>query len=283
MLNSKNIYTLLQSGEEFLKANNLREPKSDAEVLLSFALKVKRSQLPLMRDQKAGEHETKLFEEYISRRAKREPAAYITGSCGFMGLEFKVNKDVLIPRPETEILVEKVLETAGKNKVESVLDLCTGSGCIAVSLSKLGDFKEIFAVDISFDALMTAKENAALNAVRNIEFLLSDMFETLENVKFDCIVSNPPYVSESEYKNLEPELKFEPETALVASGSDGFSFYKEIALKAPRYLNGGGCVFVELNANYAEEIKSIFMSAGFKDAEIINDYSHLPRVLKANL
>ncbi|MCL1972635.1 MAG: peptide chain release factor N(5)-glutamine methyltransferase [Endomicrobia bacterium] len=282
MLDKSNVYTLLKSSEKFLKSNNLNDPKSDAEVLLSSILKVKRSQLALMRDEKVGGKEIALFEEYILRRSKREPAAYITGSCGFMGLEFNVNKDVLIPRPETEILVENVLKAAEKNKIETILDLCTGSGCIAVSLSKLGDFKEIFAVDISVDALMTAKENAALNALRNIEFLLSDMFETLENVKFDCIVSNPPYVSESEYKNLEPELRFEPEIALTAP-DDGLFFYKKIALSASKYLNVGGLVFTELNANNAEKIKTIFEDAGFKNIEIIEDYSHLPRVLKANI
>ena len=282
MLDKSNVYTLLKSSEKFLESNNLRDPKSDAEVLLSSVLKVKRSQLVLMRDKKADNKEIALFEEYVLRRSKREPAAYITGSCGFMGLEFNVNKDVLIPRPETEILVENVLQAAKKSKIETVLDVCTGSGCIAVSLSKLGDFKEIFAVDISFDALMTAKENAASNAVRNIEFLLSDMFETIENIKFDCIVSNPPYISESEYKNLEPELGFEPEIALTAP-DNGLFFYREIASSAPKYLNSGGLVFAELNANRAEEIKNIFENAGFKNIEIIEDYSHLPRVLKANL
>lgn len=282
MLDTANIYTLLKSSETFLKSNNLPDPKSDAEFLLSSVLKVKRSQLPLMRDQKITEKEIELFKEYILRRFKREPAAYITGACGFMGFEFKVNRDVLIPRPETELLVENVLTTSRKNKFETILDLCTGSGCVAVSLSKLGDFKEIFATDINFDALLVAKENAAANAARDIEFLLSDMFEALDDIKVDCIVSNPPYVSESEYKNLEPELKFEPESALTAPDG-GLFFYKEIALQSSKYLNENGYVFVELNANLSEEIKSVFVEHNFKDIEIFNDYSDLPRVLKARV
>lgn len=282
MLDTSNIYTLLKSGEEFLKSRSLTDPKTDAEYLLSAVLKVKRSQLPLMKENKITDKEIERYNEYILRRSKREPAAYITGFCGFMGLEFAVNKDVLIPRPETELLVEDVLKIAKSHNIETVLDLCTGSGCIAVSLSKLGDFKEIYATDISFDALMLAKENAASNAVNDIDFLLSDMFEALENIKFDCIVSNPPYVSKSEYEDLAPELKFEPESALVAP-DNGLFFYKEIASKASLYLKENGYVFVELNANLPDEVREIFREYKFKEIEIIQDYSHLPRILKAHL
>lgn len=282
MADSLNVYSLLKRGEAFLKSKKLPDPKSEAEYLLSSAMKIKRSHLALVRDRPAGEKETELFNAYILRRSKREPAAYITGSCGFMGLEFKVNRTVLIPRPETELLVEDVLKVSSRKKYETVLDLCTGSGCIAVSLSKLGDFREIYAADISFDSLMTARENAVLNTVKNTEFFLSDMFEALENIKTDCIVSNPPYVSETEYEELEPELKFEPKQALVAA-DEGMFFYNEIASKAPFYLNDGGYVFVELNSNIAARIKTVFEKYGFKDVEIAGDYSGLPRILKAHL
>ncbi|MDR2425898.1 MAG: peptide chain release factor N(5)-glutamine methyltransferase [Endomicrobium sp.] len=282
MVDNASVYSLLKSGETFLKSNNLPDPKADAAYLLSSVLKVKRSQLTLIREQKVGEKEAELFDEYILRRSKREPAAYITGYCGFMGLEFKVNKCVLIPRAETELLVENVLNISKINKAETILDLCTGSGCIAVSLSKLGDFRKIYAVDISLDALMTAKENAVFNSVKNIEFIISDMFEALENVKFDCIVSNPPYISRAEYETLEPELRFEPKTALLAEDK-GLFFYKYIASKVHKYLSGKGCIFVELNANLSKEIEKIFKQNNFKNIEIIEDYSHLPRVLKACL
>lgn len=282
MADSLNVHSLLKRGEAFLKSNKLPDPKSEAEYLLSSAMKIKRSHLAIVGDRPAGEKETELFNGYILRRSKREPAAYITGSCGFMGLEFKVNRTVLIPRPETELLVEEVLKISARKKYETVLDLCTGSGCIAVSLSKLGDFREIYAADISSDSLATAKENAVLNGAENTEFFLSDMFEALENIKADCIVSNPPYVSEAEYEELEPELKFEPKQALVAAG-EGLFFYNEIASQAPSYLNDGGYVFVELNANIAARIKTVFEKYGFKDIEITGDYSGLPRILKAHL
>ena len=277
-----NVFNLLKNAESVFRHGNLHEPESDAAFLLSAVLKVKRSQLPLIREKKVSDGEVSLFNEYVQRRLKREPAAYITGFCGFMDFEFKVNNNVLIPRPETEILVENVLDFAKINKCESVLDLCTGSGCIAVSLAKMGDFKEITASDISFDSLFVAKENAALNFVNSIDFLLSDMFEALDNMKFDCIVSNPPYVSKKEYKNLEPELKFEPESALTAP-DDGLFFYNVIASKASGYLNKKGFVIVELNANCADKIGGIFQKYGFKDIEIINDYAQLPRALKAHI
>ena len=282
MADSLNVHSLLKRGEAFLKSNKLPDPKSEAEYLLSSAMKIKRSHLAIVGDRPAGEKETELFNGYILRRSKREPAAYITGSCGFMGLEFKVNRTVLIPRPETELLVEEVLKISARKKYETVLDLYTGLGCITISLSKLGDFREIYAADISSDSLATAKENAVLNGAENTEFFLSDMFEALENIKADCIVSNPPYVSEAEYEELEPELKFEPKQALVAAG-EGLFFYNEIASQAPSYLNDGGYVFVELNANIAARIKTVFEKYGFKDIEITGDYSGLPRILKAHL
>ncbi|AKL98044.1 peptide chain release factor N(5)-glutamine methyltransferase [Endomicrobium proavitum] len=278
-LKTTNIFSLLQSAQKFLESFNLAQAKSDAEVLLSAVLKVKRSKLPLIRNNNLSETEISLYEEYILRRSKREPAAYITGFCGFMQYEFKVNKNVLIPRAETELLVEEVLKIDGK---KIVLDLCAGSGCIAVSLAKSGKFEKITAADISKNALEIAKENAIYNRAPNTEFILSDMFESLKDKKFDIIVSNPPYVSETEYKTLEPELKYEPKTALTAD-EDGLFFYKKIAAESAKYLNGGGLIFLELNANKAGEIKNIFQNKGFKNIEILKDYSNLSRILKAGI
>jgi len=277
----RNIYTLLKNGEEFLRAHNLPEAKSDAEVLLSACLGVKRSKLALIRHETPEEAQTALFESYINRRAKREPAAYITGFCGFMDFEFKVNENVLIPRPETELLVEEVLKTASKENKKSVLDMCTGSGCIAVSLAKLGKLENITASDISKKALELAKENAALNGADNIEFIESDMFGGFRGKKFDIFISNPPYVAESEYENLEPELKYEPKIAITAK-DNGLFFYREIISKAKDYLNEGGFIFVEMNANKAAEIEEIFKAGGFKP-EVLKDYANLPRLLKTNV
>jgi release factor glutamine methyltransferase len=275
-----NVYSLLKRAGTFLKSKGLSEPEPDAEVLLSFVLQTKRSKLPLMRSQKLTDIQVSRYEEYIIRRSKREPTAYITGLAGFMYFEFKVNKNVLIPRPETEILVETALKLAKKENKNSVLDLCTGSGCIAVSLAKLGKFKDIMASDISGSALEVAKENAQINGVLNINFVKSDVFGEISGRNFDIIVSNPPYVSHEEYDALEPELKYEPEIALTAEDI-GLFFYKKIAGKAGRYLRDNGFILVELNAYKVCEIKQIFSSGGYKNIEIIKDYAGLPRILKA--
>jgi release factor glutamine methyltransferase len=275
-----NVYSLLKKSGTFLKSKGLSDPESDAEDLLSFVLQTKRSKLPLMRSQKLTDIQVLQYKEYILRRSKREPAAYITGFAGFMGFEFNVNRDVLIPRPETEILVETVLRLAKKENKNSVLDLCTGSGCIAVSLAKLGKFKDITASDISDSALEIAKENARINRIFDINFVKSDVFSEIRSRNFDIIVSNPPYVSHEEYDALEPELKYEPEIALTAE-DNGLFFYEKIASKAGRYLNDSGFILIELNAYKAGKIKQIFLTGGYKNIEIIKDYAGLPRILKA--
>ncbi|BAV58742.1 peptide chain release factor N(5)-glutamine methyltransferase [Candidatus Endomicrobiellum trichonymphae] len=280
MFGDGNVYSLLKRAKRFLESKGLSEPESDVEVLLSFVLQTKRSKLPLMRSQKLTDIQVLQYERYILRRSKREPVAYIMGLAGFMDLEFKVNKDVLIPRPETEILVETALKIAKKENKNSVLDLCTGSGCIAVSLAKLGKFKDIMASDVSGSALEIARENARSNNVLDINFVKSNVFSGISGKNFDIIISNPPYVSHEEYDALEPELKYEPEIALAADDS-GLFFYKKIAGKAGRYLKDNGFILIELNAYKAGEIKQIFSTCGYKNIEIVKDYAGLPRMLKA--
>jgi len=276
----RRLYGVLIEAKKVLKENGLPDADSSAEFLLSAVLKTKRSQLPLMRERELTAQELKFFKDFISRRAKREPVAYITGLCEFMGFEFIVDKNVLIPRPETELLVEEVLSNypARKKIAASVLDLCCGSGCIAASLAKLGNFK-ITASDASGVALNIAKQNAKINGVSDINFIESDMFENISG-KFDAIISNPPYISDGEYKSLEPELFFEPKNALTDE-KDGLSFYRIIAENAKKYLNPGGKIFLELNANKSEQIKEIFATASFSDIKIIKDYARLDRILTA--
>ncbi|MDR3256335.1 MAG: peptide chain release factor N(5)-glutamine methyltransferase [Endomicrobium sp.] len=280
MLDGKNVFTLLKTAETFLKSKRLSEPESDAQVLLSFVLSIKRSKLVLIRSQKPTDRQLSHYEECILRRSKREPVAYITGFAGFMNFEFKVDENVLIPRPETEILVETVLKLTNIENKNSVLDLCTGSGCIAVSLARLGKFKNITASDVNSDAIEIAKENARINNVLNIDFVESNVFDKINSKKFDIIISNPPYVTDEEYNILEPELKYEPKSALTARDG-GLFFYKEIANKAGKYLNNNGFILLELNANKADEIKQVFLNKDYKNIEIIKDYARLPRVLKA--
>jgi release factor glutamine methyltransferase len=281
MLDGENVYTLLKSATKFLKSRGLLEPKSDVEVLLSFVLQTKRSKLSLLRSQKPTDRQILQYENYVLKRSIREPVAYIIGLADFMGFEFKVNKNVFIPRPETEILVEITLKIAKEKNKKSILDLCTGSGCIAISLAKLGIFEDISASDVSVNALAVAKENALINNALNVKFIESNIFEKILDCKFDMIVSNPPYITEYEYADLEAELKFEPKNALTAS-DDGLFFYKEIVANTAKYLNDGGYIILELNSNKAENIRQIFLDNKYADADIetINDYSGLPRILK---
>ncbi|MDR2251694.1 MAG: peptide chain release factor N(5)-glutamine methyltransferase [Endomicrobium sp.] len=272
------VYDILNAAKKKLIEKKIDDYKSSAEVLLSAVLKVKRSKLALIRDIELAEEEKFLFNQYIQRRAKREPTAYILGSCEFMGFEFKVNENVLIPRQETELLVEEALAFCKGISEPKALDLCAGCGCIAISLSKLGSFKDICASDISAQALDVAKENAKLNGAQNINFIQSDIFASFENKKFDIIVSNPPYVSQTEYETAEPELKYEPQIALT-TGEDGLFFYIQIASQAKKYLNSGGQIFLELNANKSKEIKSIFENAGYKNMRVVKDYCGLDRIL----
>lgn len=280
ILQNSNVFSLLKNAEEILKNHNIKNPRSDVETLLSFVLNTKRSLLPSMREKEVNIEQFDIFKEYISRRIKREPVAYIIGYCGFMDFEFKVNRNVLIPRPETELLVEEVLKSS--NKKGKVLDMCTGSGCIAISLAKYGEYDSITASDISKEALALASENALINEVFNIDFIESDMFNNLQGKHFDILVSNPPYISETEYGKLEEELKFEPEKALIAE-ENGMFFYKKIAEESRNYLSEDGMCFLEISSTCSNEIKEIFIKNGYKDIKILNDYASLPRILKAKV
>jgi len=202
-----------------------------------------------------------------------------------MGLEFEVNKDVLIPRPETEILVEAALRYAGSLSPDkkNILDLGTGSGCIAVSLAKhLPDFR-ITAVDISLKALMVARKNAVRNAVSDrITFIESDLYDRLStsDVKYSLCVSNPPYIASREIDSLQPEIRYEPRIALDG-GIEGLEFYPRIIKGALSYLDDGGILLLEAAFNQREEIESILESLSFCILERIKDYNNLDRVIVA--
>ncbi len=271
-----NVWALLQEAEKFLTSHNITEAKIDAEVMLCDVLNIERKILPTVREKFITEQQCIKYKEYLERRATREPLSYITGNTEFMGLKFKVSPDVLIPRQETEILVETVNNFIKENNSKTILDLCTGSGCIAVSVASYNKDISVTATDISKNALNIAKENAKLNNVSSkINFIQSNIFGNIDK-KFDIIASNPPYVTETEYKSLEKELYFEPKIALAAE-DNGLYFYKKIAEDANKYLTDNGIIFLELNANLSIEIENLFKN--FSLTKIIKDYSGLPRIL----
>jgi release factor glutamine methyltransferase len=274
----KNVYGLIKEAEQFLKESGVEDNKSSAKYLMSAVLGIERNKLACVLEKELSADEFSRFCSFVLRRAKHEPTQYILGQCNFMGFDFLVNPDVLVPRPETELLVEKALEINSIYKKNTVLDLCCGSGAIAISLCLLGDFEKIIASDISQPALNTARENAKKLGAEKINFVSSDCFDNLCGLTFDIIVCNPPYISDNEKHLCGKEIFYEPHIALFA-GDDGLFFYKKIAKEASRFINKNGHILLELNANLADEIKDIFSANGYLTLEILRDYGGLKRIL----
>ena len=263
---------------------------NEAELLLSEILNCDRLSLYLNKDLILDKDKTTLISSVLKRRIKGEPIQYILGRTEFMGLEFKVNRDVFIPRPETEILVEatvKIVREFASSRVRElkILEIGTGSGCIGVSLAKLLPVEiEITATDISGAALEVAQDNAKLKAVAaRIRFINSDLFahHAIRNTQYDIIISNPPYVVTSEIDDLQPEISYEPRIALDG-GIDGLDFYGHLINNSTNYLKEGGFLILEIGFNQREPIENIFQKSGnFRVIEVVKDYNGIDRVTVA--
>lgn len=277
-----NVYELYTKTFNELKAlTDENEANRESLLALSFYMNIKIAEVMFHRTDEVDAAVVSFMGKFTSRRSKGEPLQYILGETEFMGLNFKVDKNVLIPRPETELLVEeslKIIKSGGK-----ILDLCTGSGCIAISISSFLEDVEVVASDISREALNVAKNNAELNNVaQKITFSESDYFKNLNEYgnDFDIIVSNPPYISDGDREGLQREVReFEPHEALF-SGPTGFEAYELIINESKKFLKEDGRLLVESGDNQAEEIKSIFIKNNFKEVEIINDLQGIGRVVK---
>lgn len=236
----------LTKGTIILKSNNVESPKLKARLILQYVLNKKREQLIIYDNEQITPKQEKAYKQNIEKIVKGTPLQHITNSQEFMKMNFFVNNNVLIPRPDTEILVEEVINIAKQYKNPVILDLCTGSGAIAVSLAKYIPNCKVYASDISKKALEVAKINAKNNEVENkIEFIESNLFEQIKNIKFDIIVSNPPYIRTEVIGNLDIEVKQEPMIALDG-GLDGLKFYKEIVEQAHPYLKLGSYLCFEI-------------------------------------
>ena len=268
---------VLRYGEETLQNAGIADAKIDAFTLLEMASGVNRTTYLLYKDHKVNEQQFESYKRLIERRAAHEPCQYIVGKCEFMGFEFEVNPSVLIPRQDTETLVEEVLKIMpGKSRV---LDLCTGSGAIAISLQRYRPDIYPTAVDISGEALNVAVANSrARHCI--IDFVQSDLFEALDpNEKFDVIVSNPPYVSDAEYETLMPEVKdHEPALALKA-GEKGLDIYERLISDAPSYLKEGGILALEIGCSQAEAVTKLMEAQGFVEIKVVKDLAGLDRVV----
>ncbi len=222
-----------------------------------------------------------LVKEKAELRARtRQPVQHIIGFTDFMGEKFIVNKNVLIPRDETEILVRKAVEIINENNFKMALDVGTGTGCIACMIAKLTDC-QVIGLDISNEALNTALDNASrLNLFNKAIFRKSDIFSNVKpGESFDIIVSNPPYIPPCEKNNIQPEVKFDPEIALFTKDEKGLEFYEKIVKNAPAILNKGGYLLFELGIGQAEDVREIMEYAGFGRIEIIKDLADIERVI----
>jgi release factor glutamine methyltransferase len=259
---------------------------NESEMLFSEILNCDRTALYLNKDKALNKANLSLISGVLKRRIAGEPIQYILGKADFMGLKFIVNKEVLIPRPETEVLVETILRigsrVSGLGYRFKILDVGTGSGCIAVSLAKTLPGCKIDATDISAEALKIAEENAALNKV-NINFIQSDLFSAFSHQPsaFSFIISNPPYIPTEEINLLQPEIQHEPRIALDG-GSDGLDFYRRLITGAPLYLEQGGMLIMEMGFGQKEGIKNILQnSRKFEIIEIVKDYNNIDRIIVA--
>ena len=263
---------------------------NEAELLFTEIFNCDKVSLYLNKDFSLDKEKSSLLSSVLQKRIKGEPIQYILGKSEFMGLEFKVTPSVLIPRSETEILVETVLKIVRQFaslpvRQLRILDLGTGSGNIAISLAKYLPQAEIYATDISNNALDIARANAKLNKVENkIKFVFSNLFTAYSLqclTVYSLIVSNPPYIPTAEINNLQPEITYEPRMALDG-GKDGLDFFRRIIGQAPEYLKEGGFLIMEMGFKQAQAIKNIFQNSGnFEIIEVIKDYNNIERVVVA--
>jgi release factor glutamine methyltransferase len=281
---------LLTWTTDYLKNHGSENPRLDAEVLLAHALGCQRIELYTTFDDVAGEEQRTAFRELVRRRAEGTPVAYLVERREFYSLEFRVTPDVLIPRPETELLVVAVLDLIKEQSAASpqspipnpsLCDIGTGSGILAVLLAKHLPHSRVTAIDISPAALNIARENAKRHAVaERIEFLESDLLAGAADRRFDFIVSNPPYVTSAEYEKLPPDVrKFEPRLALVA-GPRGTEIIERLIPQAAEHLPSGGHLLMEISPTIHDAARKLLDSDGrFEVGETIKDFARLPRVV----
>ncbi len=266
----------VEFGTKCLTDAGVPDAALDAWYLLQMVCKIERSYYYVHGEEDITQDAQKEYEIAVQKRAEHIPLQYVIGEQEFMGLRFKVNSNVLIPRQDTETLVEQVLKIVKPGM--KVLDLCTGSGCVLISVLKNAPELTGMGSDISKTALLVAKENAKLHEV-DAEWVRSDLFDNITET-FDVIMANPPYIPTGEILSLMPEVRdFEPENALDG-GADGLDFYRKIAGQVKDYLNPGGYVYMEIGYDQGEAVSELMRNAGFTEVEVIKDLARNDRVVK---
>lgn len=283
-----------EAGREELEKAGIEEAALDARLLLEFVCATDRNTLLAHGDREVSEEEYGRYRELIGARAAHVPLQHLTGEQDFMGLTFLVNKDVLVPRQDTEVLVEEVMKNLHDGM--RILDMCTGSGCILLSLLHYSNDCQGVGVDLSAEALAVARENYERLRGERPEmeafFLEGDLFEALAGSgddgfgkemfpggKFDIIVSNPPYIESDEILTLMPEVREHEPMMALDGGADGLIFYRRIVRDAAAYLNGGGMLFFEIGCEQAGSVREIMEQAGFREIQVVKDFAGLDRVV----
>ena len=268
---------------EYLKRNGVPSPLLDTEYIFSDVLKVNKNTLKYsMSREIKKEDKDKIREMLVLRAKKRKPLQYILGEWEFYGLPFKVREGVLIPRADTEILVERCIQLMREVEEPNILDIGSGSGAISIAIANELKSSSVTGIDINEKALKLANENKILNEIENVNFVESNLFEKLDkDFKYDLIVSNPPYISKEEYETLMPEVKnYEPQNALTDLG-DGLYFYREISKLAGEYLKDTGYLAYEIGYNQAKDVTKILQNNNFDILSVIKDYGGNDRVVIA--
>lgn len=282
-----NVKEVLASSVEYFKKHNIENPRLDAEVLMAYVLDKERIQLYVDFDLPLQKEELDRYRELVYRRAHHIPVAYLTGIKEFMSLEFEVDRNVLIPRPETEQLVESIIEYCQENNktVPNIVDIGTGSGVIAISLAHYIDEARVLGIDISDTALEIAGRNVKKHGLADrVKLVQGNILEPLIKIgkdNVDIVVSNPPYIDDEEYQALSQEVKKEPRIAL-AGGSDGLEFYRKLIPQVEKVLKNGGLLAVEIGYNQADDIRNLF-SSSWHNIIVKKDYNGCDRMIFANL
>lgn len=279
-----NIADELKAAADRLADAGIPDARREAASLLEFVLQKPRSFVIAHPEYDLPPESLALYHEALGRREGREPFHYITGIREFYGLDIRVTPDVLIPRPETEMLVQRSIEFLGERSGARVLEIGVGSGCISVAILKFVPLAEVVGVDVSSPALKVARSNAETHGVLSrIDLLRSDVYSALDDQPFDLIVTNPPYIPVAELAGLEPEVRdFEPRTALT-DGGNGLSIIEEVISRASEFLVSGGMLLMEIGHDQANTVEAMLDKGRWRSYRFLNDLQDIRRILEARL
>jgi len=264
--------------------SGIEDPAREAEMLITGLQRIDRAALYTC-DVDIPEDRARHIDDLAVRRTRGEPIQYLIGCVPFYGLTIYVGSGVLIPRPETEVLVDEVIKQMRQKAASPLrfLDLCTGSGCIALAIARHFPDATIYGVDASEAAMVYATQNALANDVHNVCFKLGDLFEPVNTLHFDCIVSNPPYVRHDEIKTLQREIREHEPISALDGGRDGLDFYRRIFRDAPAYLNDNGLIMLEIGYCQSAAIRELALSAGLTQLHFIKDFAGIERIFTAKM